>query len=376
MPSPALDQSIVNPDLFDGVKDVVFVIVDALGYNQLNQYISSGAMPNIERFVSEARDGDGVFASLTTVFPSTTAAALTAIYTGAIPAKHGLSSFSAYIPELEDVTNLVFSYGFSDGRQINGFDPFLNQPALAQYLLDKGVQSTSITDKNFKGSLLSAVHHRGSGFSGYHFPSTIPTLAADALRPNEKNFMTIYWPGLDTCAHKYGPLSNETEDEAYNVDAVFARIVERVKAIKGGANDTLFVMTADHGQVFIDEEQSLNLNSYPDLLSKLRLPPAGERRSLYLYPKDGEEQAVREWAEERGATVFTRQDALFHGLFGNDRIDPNLAERLGELIVLPPETSQWVYAPPKAKGSLGFFKGAHGGLHEDEMLVPCLMWRG
>gem|GEM_PF-5188182 len=32
--------------------------------------------------------------------------------------------------------------------------------------------------------------------------------------------------------------------------------------------------------------------------------------------------------------------------------------------------------PPQAKGSLGFFKGAHGGLHEDEMLVPCLMWRG
>ncbi|WP_082684244.1 alkaline phosphatase family protein [Lentibacillus amyloliquefaciens] len=256
------------------------------------------------------------------------------------------------------------------------FDPFLNKPAVSQYLKDKGVHSTSITDKNFKGSLLSAVHHRGSAFSGYHFTSTIPTLAAGALRESERNFITIYWPGLDACAHQYGPSSNETEDEAYHVDAVLARMVERVKDIKGDTNDTLFVMTADHGQVFIDEAQSLNLNSYPELLSKLRMPPAGERRSLYLYPKEGEERDVREWAEEKGATVFTREEAQAHGLFGDSEMNAELAERIGELIVLPPGTSQWVYDPPQAKGSLGFFKGAHGGLHEDEMIVPCLMWRG
>ena len=119
------------------------------------------------------------------------------IYTGSIPAKHGLTSFSAYIPEIEDVANLVFSYGFFDGRQIDDFDPFLNQPTASQHLWDKDVHSISITDKNFKGSLLSTVHHRGSTFSGYHFTSTIPTLAADALRENEKNFITVYRPGLD-----------------------------------------------------------------------------------------------------------------------------------------------------------------------------------
>ncbi|WP_167751299.1 alkaline phosphatase family protein [Lentibacillus salicampi] len=133
-----------------------------------------------------------MFSPLTTVFPSTTAAALTAIYTGSIPAKHGLTSFSAHIPDLKDVANLVFSYGFSDGRQIADFDPFLNKLAASQYLAEKGVHSTSITDRNFKGSLLSAVHHRGSAFSGYHFTSTIATLAADALRENERNFITIY----------------------------------------------------------------------------------------------------------------------------------------------------------------------------------------
>ncbi len=287
LPSPVLDSSILKTGLFDGVKNVVFVIVDALGYNQLRHYMSSGAMPNMERFVKNAEDGNGLFQPLTTVFPSTTAAALTAIYTGAIPTKHGLSSFSAYIPEIEDVANLVFSYSFSDGKKIENFHPFLQQPSISQFLSDMNITSTSITDKSFKGSLLSAVHHRASVFSGYSFPSTIPTLAVDALRANEQNFISVYWPGLDACAHKYGPFSKETEDEAHAVDATFNRIVQQLKDTKGGMDDTLFVLTADHGQVLNDEDQSLNLNSHPELLSKLRLPPAGERRSFVSLSEKG-----------------------------------------------------------------------------------------
>lgn len=76
--------------------------------------------------------------------------------------------------------------------------------------------------------------------------------------------------------------------------------MQQLKDTKGGMDDTLFVLTADHGQVLNDEDQSLNLNSHPELLSKLRLPPAGERRSFVSLSEKGGEQAVREWAQEKG----------------------------------------------------------------------------
>jgi predicted AlkP superfamily pyrophosphatase or phosphodiesterase len=374
MPLRPLEQELLPTGLFVGVKHVVFVVVDALGYHQLAQYIDSGSMPHVQNLIKRVNQGAGAFFPLTTVFPSTTAAALTSLYTGLVPAKHGLLSYAVYLPEIGDVADLVFSRLYS-GAKIDSFKPFLQQPSVFERLSDVGVMSLSISDKAFQGSLLSAVHHRGSVFQGYRFSSSIPTLVARSLQvSSEQSFTTIYWPGVDSCAHKYGPQSEECEDEAYMVDSIIGRVIQKLGAVKGSLDDFLFVLTADHGQVLIDEAQSLELNAEPDLLSMLRILPSGERRSLYLYPKAGEEKAVRQWAEDRGALVFSRQEAFESGLLGEEPISPLFAERIGELIVFPPGTAQWIYDPGNSR-PVHYFKGAHGGLHADEMFVPCLMIR-
>lgn len=373
-PNRPLGQELLPADLFVGVKHVVFVVVDALGYHQLEQYIDSGSMPHVQNLIKRINQGAGAFFPLTTVFPSTTAAALTSLYTGLVPAKHGLLSYAVYLQEFGDVADLVFSRLYS-GDKIANFEPFLQQPSVFERLSDVGVMSLSISDKAFQGSLLSAVHHRGSVFQGYRFTSSIPTLISRSLQASsEPSFTVIYWPGVDSSAHKYGPHSEECEDEAFMVDSIIGRVIQKLGAAKGSLDDFLFVLTADHGQVPIDETNSLELNAEPDLLSMLRIPPSGERRSLYLYPKAGKEKAVRQWAEDRGAMVFSRQEAFDGGLFGEESISPILAERIGELIVFPPGTAQWIYDPGNSR-PVHYFKGAHGGLHPDEMVVPCLMSR-
>ncbi len=374
LPSSPLHIGLVPDGVLDGVKNVVYLVVDALGYRQLKSYVSSGAMPNVEQFIKKASGGAGAFFPLTTVFPSTTAAALTSIYTGLIPLSHGLLSYSVYLPEINDVADLVFSRYFSDGAKIKNYDSFLHERSAFQLLSEVGVRSVSVSDKAFQGSLLSAVHHRGSTFAGYSFPSTIPTLVSNEFHIHDRNFVTIYWPGVDSCAHKYGPMSDECKDEAYVVDTILGRIVDKLKMIKGSLDDTLFVLTADHGQVLNDESHALQLNSYPELLSMLRVPPSGERRSLYLYPKEGYEEAVIRFAEEKGARVMSREEALKSGLYGSGPAKPSHLERIGELIVLPPGTAQWIYDPENGH-PVRFFKGAHGGVHSDEMIVPCLLVR-
>lgn len=374
-PMPPLAPGLLPSGLLDGVQRVVLFVVDALGYRQLLTYAGAGAMPNVEALIQRAASGDGAFFPLTTVFPSTTAAALSSVFTGAPPAAHGLLSYTVYLPEVGDVTDLVFGFRFQDGSPVTDFTPVLNVPSSAELLAAVGVPVTAVNDHAFADSLLTAVHHRGATQALFRMQSVLPAVTgAAAARLPLRSWLTAYWHTLDLAAHLYGPFSPELEDEANLVDTAFGRLLRHLQAAAPQAGKTLVVLLADHGQTDLDPERSLLLRNHPDLLDRLRLPPAGERRSLYLYPRPGEEQAVQAWAEARGARVLAAEAAWAGGWFGGPPGRPAFTQRVGDLIVLPPGGASWVYNPlPARPGRL--LPGAHGGQSPEEMLVPCLITR-
>ena len=77
---PGLDEAALPPALLDGVRRIVCLIVDALGYRQLLDELAR--QPRL--FLGEliGRQG-GSFAPLTSTFPSTTTNATTTLNTGA-----------------------------------------------------------------------------------------------------------------------------------------------------------------------------------------------------------------------------------------------------------------------------------------------------
>ena len=53
---------------------------------------------------------------------------------------------------------------------------------------------------------------------------------------------------------------------------------------------------ADHGHIDTEPEEAISFADYPELLGMLRVPPAGERRAVYLHPRPGATLEVAAYA--------------------------------------------------------------------------------
>ena len=106
----------------------------------------------------------------------------------------------------------------------------------------------------------------------------------------------------------------------------------------------------------------------------------GPLRSIEFFPPRDEAgvEALREALEARlprGSRVLRVEDALEHGLLGPAPYHPEVRERLGDLIALPPSPACLTYVSPGMATPKRFLYGAHGGLEAEELIVPLVAGR-
>lgn len=183
-------------------------------------------------------------------------------------------------------------------------------------------------------------------------------------------FVCVYWSRTDDVGHEYGPDSEQfagTVRDAGRALAAFTSSLPK-KARKG----TLLIVTADHGQVGTPAEGLVYLADHPELRQMLLLPPTGEARAAYLHVRRGCIDAVRDYVHECLADrfiVLESEPALASGLFGCGTTVPELRGRLGDLLLLSRGRTMLVDQGRR------LYRGHHGNLSPEEMLVPLLMTR-
>src|SRR5690242_8802816 len=98
-PPPLAD---LDPALLDGVRQIVVVLADGLGWWQLERFCGDGTMPFIARVRERAGARDHAqLLQATTIFPSTTTAALTTMHTATTPQEHGNIAYFTWLDEFE-----------------------------------------------------------------------------------------------------------------------------------------------------------------------------------------------------------------------------------------------------------------------------------
>jgi hypothetical protein len=229
----------------------------------------------------------------------------------------------------------------------------------------------------FSGTALTRMLHQHATYAGYIATSSLGPMVSRIVHDStEPTYVYAYWPTVDTIAHVIGPLTPEHSAEVAAFDFQFGRLLEAL----ADRDDTLVLFTADHGHIDSVPEESINLADHPELLSMLKVTPAGERRVMYLHPKAGATLDVAAYARERlrdVAAVMLRDDAVEIGLFGPGPLSERAAGRIGEVLLFPRGSLQlyvpieWVDPPPRTPA----FRGLHGGLTDDEALVPLLAVR-
>src|SRR2546430_2070295 len=95
VPPPLAD---LDPALRDGVTHVVVILADGLGARQLERLCASGDTPFLASLVERAKRRDrGQLLQARTIFPSTTAAAITTLNTARTPQEHGNLAYFVWL---------------------------------------------------------------------------------------------------------------------------------------------------------------------------------------------------------------------------------------------------------------------------------------
>jgi hypothetical protein len=238
------------------------------------------------------------------------------------------------------------------------------------------VRSFIVNPIEYRGTALSRMLFDGASEVGYRAPSgmgvNLERLLDDAAE-GQRRVIYAYYAGLDSTCHMFGPHSAEHAAELAAFDALLGRFLHRAPR----TGRTLCLLTADHGHVFTPPDRTTFIDHYPTLLGALVAPPNGERRLLYLHAQPGRLAEARELAERAWgsmAEVRASEDAFQEGLFGPGAPTDAARRRAGDLLVIARGDAQFTYGPTPDR-RVKRFAGNHGGLAEDEMVVPLLAWR-
>jgi hypothetical protein len=336
-------------------RNVVLVIVDGLGDNYLARQAAGGELERRRR------------GAITSVFPSTTASAITTSYTGCTPLEHGLTGWFTYFGEAGYVAAALPFRTRGDMLPLRekGFAAqraFLAQPIFAS--LD--TRSIVVTHREIIDSDYNVHHCAGAERLPYDtLQRFIEQVEAAVKSGPQRKFVYAYWPEYDAISHRYGSLSAEAAHELERVDAAFGELLGRLSG-----TDSIVIATADHGFVDVTPDESLELPAA--LAAMLRFPLCGERRVVYCHVHDIDAfaQMARDWLGER-AEVVTSRELVDRGWFGTGAPHARFGERVGDVaLVMNGHFTVKDWTPGESRH---LHIGNHGGTTADEMMIPLIV---
>ncbi len=376
LPSPPLGKEYLSV-LGDDVENVIYILVDAMAYQRLRDWMEEDGSLIWNKFRES-----GVFAPITSISPSTTSAAITTFWSGTTPSEHGVTGYEMWMKEYGMIANMILHRpasfrGGSEGLEFAGFeaDSFLPVKKFGTHLSEHGVSAHSFQHYSISKSGLSQSFLQDAELHG---TSTLPDVWISLRemlesKQGEKTYSWVYWGDYDGSAHFFGPDAERPKADFMNFSQVFeeyflGRIGKELK------ENTVVIVGADHGQIWTDKKNDdFDLKNHPEFLKLLQMQPTGENRLAFLYVRPGKIEDVRNYISKTWPEQFTVVDsgkALSWGLFGSGPFHKNIQSRIGDLIVIAKgDAYLWWADKPNP------LTGRHGGLSDQEMIVPFLAAR-
>jgi predicted AlkP superfamily pyrophosphatase or phosphodiesterase len=371
--SPLTDRLRINQK---DINKVVLLVVDGFGFNQfLNHYKQNPFLTNLTK--------EGEVFPLTSVYPSQTTNAMTTLNTGLTPQEHGLFEYFIYLKDIGIVNALRFErIGTKTKSKLvsQGYDPkiMFSSQNIQQKLVKQGISAfTHMNESNASNTCTKLVFEGSTIVPSYKTSDAIVKLRKQIQKTSGGAYFFVHLETLDTIAHEYGPESEEFNAELQTITCLLqTELVEKISP--KSAKETLLLMTADHGEVQVNPQETvyLGLNSEPILNAQVgsdhrRIMPIGSPRDLFLHIKEKKIQQTKEALKQKigeKAHILETKEAIDLGLFGLGKPRDGFLERTGNLLILPNRNETFWFE--HRSGRRINLIGQHGGLSKDEMLVP------
>lgn len=357
----------ISVDEVVGAQHVILLVIDGMGAELLRR---AGASALLRRQV----------ATLTSVFPSTTASAIPTFLTGLAPQQHGLTGWHMHFDEIDDILAVLPLQSRERAKERKPLEPQTLPerlgfaPPLARRLPGR---CTFVTPRHISRSAFNqyyTANERCLPFDnlGEFFADIVEAVeGAPVQRPGVPNFIHAYLPDLDALMHEQGTQSAAV---AAGLGLLGDGLAWLLRAL--GKTRTLVLVTADHG--FIDAPPGKLIEFEPDSAFRgmLRRPLCGERRVAYAYVDEARRADFEAYVTTQlghACDLHASSDFLAAGWFGPGAPHPRLERRIGDYVLLMREDwtiKDWLPGE-KRYAQLG----VHGGASASEMLVPLLVAR-
>ena len=345
---------ILDKKLEQKYDNIVFIILDGMGEHILNNISPNGYF------------NENKLDTVTSVYPSTTTAALTTYYSGKPPYETGWIAWSQYFKEYGRAIDMLShkeSYIGEDlkNTKIDVFKEIVNYKTIYEQIEEaspdvKAYEITpSYSDKRAKRSV------RADNLN--ELINNVEMVCST----QGKKFILAYSDNPDGILHKFGTQSEEAKEYILNAEKQVQEMVSKLP------KDTMVIISADHGHK--DIEKIYSLNDYPEIRECLIMPESLESRSVTFWVKED----MKTQFEERFNIIFkddfwlmTKEEFLEKNMLGFGEKHPKIDDFIGNYIALSTGSSiikieTFLGEGKKAK------KSTHCGLTKEEMEVPLIV---
>jgi hypothetical protein len=346
--------------LLADARTIVLLVVDGLG----NHHVERRPQSALARHRT---------ARMTSVFPPTTATAITTFMTGLAPQQHGVTGWHMYLHEIDRIA-AILPFRSRQGRQplekigarpreVFGHGSLFDRIAIASHV---------VTHQSIVHSVFNTAHAGRARCHAYTRLDELFAVIGRIAAAPERKLVYAYYPEIDTRAHQFGIGSNEVATQFDALDRAFANFIDG--PMPAG---TVMLVTADHGFIDSPPQRQIEIGSeLPELAALLRRPLCGERRTAYCYVGQPQRTAFENYICDRlagRALLMTSDDLIGHGFFGRGDPHPRLRQRLGDYALVMQEDrtiKDWLPGERRYRHI-----GVHGGASTDEMYVPLIVAR-
>ena len=336
-------------------RSLILLVIDGLGYRQLKNHQCAPVL------------NAHLVCSLTSVFPSTTASAITTYLTGLAPQQHGLVGWHTYFKSIDSVfAPLPFVPRNNDTTLSSDVTPstLFKHRALFDLV---AVPTHSVSPKSIAFSPYNRFHSGPAQIHPYTTASQLfATLTDICQRAHQPTLTYAYYPTLDFLSHRHGSASAEVSRDLAIIDRAFEHFL-----LKAAGSDTTVLITADHGFVDPRPRQRIDLADHPDIEQLLAKPLCGEPRVAYCYVKPGKEGRFERLVKDRwgeAGTLYPSDQLVAEHYFGLGQPHPELSERIGDFTLIM--NTEYMLKDWLAGEKRIDLCGVHGGTSDKEMLVP------
>ena len=347
--------------LFDR-PHLVLVLVDGMGMSALR-----------DPAVADLRER--VCLEIDSVFPATTACAMTTVATGQWPGRHGVPGWWAYLAEHDlPVTVLPFVERRTGRRlrrhgvQVPDIWPQPSRFAevtrgMEMHMPWKYLLST------FNRYLSGRCRTRGYRSLRHAQRRILRRIRAAHGRRTDSTVTFWYIPDYDSACHTYGVAGTEAR-------ATLAQIRDLLMEMAAAAPDDVRVaVTADHGLIDVDDGDRVSLFDGDPLLDCLLSMPSGEGRTPHFHVRPGRDRELVERVTERGGgriAVLSQGEAEELRLFGPEPLSEFARRRFGDYVGIGLAPCLLAHYASSDSTSLRHV-GVHGGMSPDEVRVPLVV---